>query len=187
MKYRFIFTAVLCGLGFLSAPAEEAQPKAGKPYQGLVDNSPFLSPAFRARLGKHDPTTLSFTGYTRIGGLWYFALIERKSGQTYWLEMEKESNGIQVESFDEAAQMIHLAVGGIGTDLVLLDAAGGSMVQRSSAPKAPKTLPPLHKVKQSTKAKAKDKPSGNKVKRKPKAATQPLNKKQQSKLQKKRK
>lgn len=185
MKQRFLLTLVFCGFNFLAVSAEDAKPQEEKPYQALVENSPFLTPAFRARLGKHDPTSLSFTGYTRIGGVWHFALIDRKSGQTYWLEMDKETNGIQIESFDEAAQRIHLAVGGIGTDLVLLEAAGGSMAKRSSAPKVQKTSTPTRKVKQSNQAKGKS--AADKVKRKTKTTTQPPNKKQKTKLQKNRK
>lgn len=88
-------------------------------YQTLVDNSPFLTPAFKARLGRHDTISLTFIGYTRIGDKWFFALLDRKSGNAYWLKADEEVDGIKIERFDEKEQSIHLTIGGIGSDLML--------------------------------------------------------------------
>ena len=38
-------------------------------YQSLVDNSPFLTPAFKARLGQQDTVALGFIGYTTVTDL----------------------------------------------------------------------------------------------------------------------
>lgn len=103
------------------APAHAADNKAeeANPYQALIDNSPFLTPAFKARLGQRDIVALSFVGYTLIGEEWYLAIVERKGGKTLWLKLNVEQEGIKVERFDEAARKIHLTVGGIGVDLEL--------------------------------------------------------------------
>lgn len=119
MKTRWL---ILLGL-LLVAPSfgeEKAKPADDKTYQSLVDNSPFLSPAFKARLVKHDTTALSFIGYTKIAAEWHFALIDKKSGETYWLKLNTEQEGIKVERFDEKAQQVHISVGGFGHDLPLL-------------------------------------------------------------------
>lgn len=87
--------------------------------QTLIDNSPFLTPAFKARLGRNDAVALSFIGYTRIADAWFFAVLDRKSGNAYWLKIDEEVDGIKIERFDEKEQAIHLTIGGIAADLVL--------------------------------------------------------------------
>jgi hypothetical protein len=89
------------------------------PYQGLIDNSPFLTPAFKARLGQRDNIAMTFIGYTQIGEVWFFAILDRKTGVARWLKMGEEQNGIKVEQFEEKEQKIHLTVGGIAFDLTL--------------------------------------------------------------------
>jgi hypothetical protein len=112
IKQCFVWAAVLC-VGVVQAAENE------QPYKSLVDNSPFLTPAFKARLGKHDTTSLKFIGYTQIGSVWHFALIDKKSGKTLWLKTDEEYEGIKIESFDEDAQSIHLMVADIAYDLTL--------------------------------------------------------------------
>jgi hypothetical protein len=89
------------------------------PYQSLIDNSPFITPAFKARLGQRDAIAVGFIGYTRIGDQWHIALFDKKSGKALWLRLDEEQEGIKVERFDQAEQQIHLTVGGIGFDLKL--------------------------------------------------------------------
>ncbi|MDF7799167.1 hypothetical protein P4C99_06805 [Pontiellaceae bacterium B1224] len=112
-KSCFIWLLALsAGLGF----ADEKE----QPYKSLIDNSPFLTPAFRARLVKHDSTSLKFIGYTQIGTIWHFALIDKKSGKTLWVKIGEEYDGIKIESFDEVAKSIHLTIADIAYDLTLV-------------------------------------------------------------------
>ncbi|MEA2067560.1 MAG: hypothetical protein U9P12_00010 [Verrucomicrobiota bacterium] len=117
-RLKIILATGLCMMAFLF-PASAKKKAKPRPYQSLVDNSPFLTPAFRARLGERDTVALNFIGYTRIGEEWFFAVHNRKSGQALWLKMGVEQDGIKIEKFDEETQTIHLVVGGIGFDLVL--------------------------------------------------------------------
>lgn len=112
-KQHILWLIALCaGL----AVAEEKE----TPYKSLIDNSPFLTPAFKARLVKHDTTSLKFIGYTKIGPVWHFALIDKKSGKTHWIKIGEEYDAIIIESFDETAQVIHLRVADIAHDLTLV-------------------------------------------------------------------
>jgi hypothetical protein len=90
-----------------------------QPYKSLTDNSPFLTPAFKARLGKHDTSSLKFIGYTQIGTVWHFALIDKKSGKMHWSKIGEEVEGIKIESFDKETQSIHLTLADIPYDLTL--------------------------------------------------------------------
>ena len=110
----FFLGIILLAAASLSADEQE------KPYRSLVENSPFLTPEFKARLGKHDTTSLIFIGYTRIGETWFFALLDKKSGKSHWLKINAEQDGIKIESFDEQEQRIHLSVAGIAHDLKLV-------------------------------------------------------------------
>jgi len=107
-----------CGAAFAPARAAE-KAVAANPYQSLLDNSPFLTPAFKARLGQRDTVALSLVGYTRIGGEWLFAILDRKTGKSRWLKLNEEKDGVKIERFDAATAAIHLTVGGIGFDLGL--------------------------------------------------------------------
>ena len=107
-------------LAFVLALAAGGVAEEETPYQALIDNSPFITPAFRARLGKRDAIAVGFIGYTRIGEDWFFALYDKKSGKALWLKMGDEQEGIKVEEFAEKKEQIHLTVGGIGFDLKLV-------------------------------------------------------------------
>ena len=117
-RLNTVLVAGLCAMAVLF-PATAKKKAKPRPYQSLADNSPFLTPAFRARLGDRDTVALNFIGYTRIGEDWFFALHNRKSDKALWLKMGVEQDGIKIEKFDEETQTIHLAVGGIGFDLSL--------------------------------------------------------------------
>lgn len=97
----------------------QGRPDEANPYQSLIDNSPFMTPAFKARLGQRDTVAMSFVGYTRVGTEWFFALLSRKSGKALWLKLNEEEEGIKIEQFDEAARKLHITVGGIGFELML--------------------------------------------------------------------
>ena len=112
--------AALCAAALWPPQADAAKRKRKpNPYPSLVENSPFLTPAFKARLGRRDTVSMSFIGYTQIEGQWLFAVLERKGGKARWLKMEEEKEGIKIERFDEATQTLYLAVDGIGVELKL--------------------------------------------------------------------
>jgi len=117
-RLKIILAAGLCAMAFLP-PAMAKKKTEPNPYQPLIDNSPFLTPAFKARLGARDTVSLDFIGYTLIGEEWFFAIHDRKTDRAHWLKMDVEKDGIKIEKFDEKTQTIHLTVGGIGFDLAL--------------------------------------------------------------------
>jgi hypothetical protein len=114
-KLRIVLLLVILPVGVSLAQEEE------KPYRSLVENSPFLTPAFKARLGRHKSVSLNlkFTGYTKLEGTWYFALLDVKSGKNYWMQEKVEQDGILVESFQRAKEIVHLKVGDIAFELKL--------------------------------------------------------------------
>ncbi len=88
-------------------------------YQSLLDNSPFLTPAFKAQLARRDRTAIIFLGYTRIGGTLYFALFDGKPDKTYWLTLNAEEDNIRIERFDEKTERLNITVDGISFELSL--------------------------------------------------------------------
>jgi hypothetical protein len=92
-----------------------------RPYKDLVDNSPFLTPAFKERLGRRQSVSLKlkFTGYTKVGNVWFFALRDVKSGKHYWLAKDVEEDGIKVVAFKPAKELINVMVGEVEIDLSL--------------------------------------------------------------------
>lgn len=90
-------------------------------YQSLLDNSPFLTQAFRNQLGRRDRTAVRFLGYTRIEQEWFFALHDSKADKAYWLKLEQEEDSIRVERFNRKAERLHVNVDGISFELGLQD------------------------------------------------------------------
>jgi hypothetical protein len=116
-KRRFSWPVLVCMLCLLLAVTGRGD--EAETYKSLVANSPFLTPAFKARLGQRDTSALSFAGYTRVGKEWSFSIIDRKAKTGYWLKLNEEQNKIKVVRFDEKAEKIHVEVGGFGVDLSL--------------------------------------------------------------------
>jgi len=88
-------------------------------YQSLLDNSPFLTPAFKAQLARRDRTAIIFLGYTRIGGTLHFALYDGKLAKSYWLTLNAEEDNIRIEKFNEKKERLHVTVDGISAELSL--------------------------------------------------------------------
>lgn len=97
--------------------AEEAK----RPYPELVENSPFLTPAFKDRMGRRKSVSLNlkFTGYTKVGEVWFFALTDVKAGKHYWLAENVPEDDIKVISFKPKKQLVNVMVGEIGIELTL--------------------------------------------------------------------
>lgn len=117
MKNRSTLWLCLVVLVASGAFGEESE----RPYKSLVQNSPFLTPAFKARLGRRKSVSLNlkFTGYTKVGDVWFFALRDVKSGKHYWVEENVEQDGIKVVSFKRKQALINVTVGEIDIDLSL--------------------------------------------------------------------
>ena len=54
--------SMLLGCAALFSVAVAMADDAPNPYQSLIDNSPFIPPAFKARLGQRDAIAVSFIG-----------------------------------------------------------------------------------------------------------------------------
>ena len=108
-----------CLLAALLLPAVNAVTDELAPYQPLLDNSPFLTQAFREQLSRRDRAGIQFLGYTRISGEWFFALYDGKANKSYWLTMDEEEDNIRIERFQRRVERLHVNVDGIGFELRL--------------------------------------------------------------------
>ena len=88
-------------------------------YQSLLENSPFLTPAFRTQLGRRDRAAVRFLGYTRVDRTWYFGLYDAKAGKSYWLTVGEEEDHIRVDRFNARNERLHISVDGISFQLTL--------------------------------------------------------------------
>ena len=109
---RWLLAAALLPVAW--APADDLAP-----YQSLLENSPFLTQAFRDQLGRRDRAAIYFLGYTRIGEEWHFALFDGKADKNYWLTENEEEDNIRVEQFNRRSERLHVNVDGISFELRL--------------------------------------------------------------------
>lgn len=89
-------------------------------FKPLVDNSPFITPAFRERMRagrERGRARIIFHGYARLGEEWVFSLLNTRNGQHYLLPMNKEEDGIRVTGFNENEQRLQLIINGNATEL----------------------------------------------------------------------
>ena len=91
------------------------------PYKSLIDNSPFLTQAFRNQLGRRDRAAIEFRGYTKVDDEWQFGILDTKSGKAYWLRLHEEEDHILVERFNQRAERLFIKVDGIAVELRLRD------------------------------------------------------------------
>ncbi len=91
------------------------------PYKSLIDNSPFLTQAFRNQLGRRDRAAIEFRGYTKVDDEWQFGILDTKSGKAYWLRLHEEEDHILVERFNRRAERLFIKVDGIAVELRLRD------------------------------------------------------------------
>ncbi|MDQ8193706.1 hypothetical protein QEH59_04685 [Coraliomargarita sp. SDUM461004] len=72
-------------------------------YAPLLQNSPFLSQAFKLRLEKSDAKGIknySFNGYTKIENEWEICLIHKKENIATWLKINEQLEGYTLTSFN---------------------------------------------------------------------------------------
>lgn len=110
-------TVCLCLLAAVCLPVPHVPADELAPYKPLLENSPFLTPTFKAQLARRDRTSILFLGYTRIGDVWYFALFDGKPDKTYWLAMDVEEDNIRIDKFEEKTERLHVTVDGISFEL----------------------------------------------------------------------
>lgn len=115
----------LFALALAAAPlrAEEIPPEGSlADYQSLLENSPFLSLAFKERLAKAGAAgadRIRFTGYAFVEGEWIVCL-EPEAGKPHkWLKVGESIRGHEIESFDEKAQSLTLKKGSIRSTVAL--------------------------------------------------------------------
>lgn len=85
-------------------------------YRPLVENSPFMSPEYRASLennGASGRREVQFTGLSRPNGGWLFGLEERRMNRTYWLAEGGNENGIEIRGFDETHKTLTVSIDGM--------------------------------------------------------------------------
>ena len=83
-------------------------------YSPLLENSPFISDAFRARLnkvGKVNKNAYQFHGYARIDGIWTFSIFLKNGNKNLWLKSNETVENLTVTHFNEKKQTLTLKVG----------------------------------------------------------------------------
>ncbi len=120
-----IFCLALSVLGFLLLPVQgEPEGASGfiEDYQPLLENSPFLSLAFKERLAKAGASgadKILFTGYAFVEDEWILCL-EPEAGKPHqWLKLGDSIGGHTIESFDPDAQSITLQKGSVQSKVPL--------------------------------------------------------------------
>lgn len=116
--------ALLLALAGTAPPLAAQEEPAGtiEDYRPLLDNSPFLSPAFKERLAKAGATgadKVVLTGYAFVDGAWLLC-IEPEAGKPHqWLKVGDTVGDHTIESFDPEAQSLVLKKGSITTTIAL--------------------------------------------------------------------
>lgn len=85
-------------------------------YQPLLENSPFLSAAFKKRLADREDggfAPFSFHGYARDKDGWLVCLFQEKSKKTIWLRVDEEAEGHRLTAFDVEEQKVTIEKDGI--------------------------------------------------------------------------
>lgn len=89
-------------------------------YQPLLDNSPFLSVAFKARIAAEATITdYSFNGYADIAGAWQLCLINKKDGLASWHAVGADVGGHKITDFNPDTQTITFEKEGISSTIIL--------------------------------------------------------------------
>ncbi len=91
-------------------------------YQPLLDNSPFLSKAFKDRLANSKATgmnQMTFSGYTKIDGQWRLCFINKKTHLAIWASVGDEIEGIKITRFDPLIHAVTLERGGVANTITM--------------------------------------------------------------------
>ncbi len=107
---RWLFIALLWVSAIFHSltGAEEEQLARFTP---LLNDSPFLTLAFKERLSQTERTparNLSFTGYAKIDGEWLLCIHDKETGDFNWIRVEDTVSDFLVKSFDVKKETITL-------------------------------------------------------------------------------
>ncbi len=89
-------------------------------YQPLLENSPFLSKAFKERLAQSESSgskNLTLNGYTRAGGEWKLCFIKKKDNLAVWAKVGEVVEGFTIKAFAPGTHSVTLEKSGISTTL----------------------------------------------------------------------
>lgn len=97
--FGLILGFVLCLFPFPSSEANTLPER----FRPLVDDSPFLTAAFRARMEQADrpQANLAFHGFATLGGETFFSILNRGDSRGYLLSEGQEQDEIKVVSFNQ--------------------------------------------------------------------------------------
>lgn len=98
-------------LGIFSAGSLLSSESPLDRYRALLDDSPFLSMAFKARIAQVDTSAyqnLAFLGFADIDGEWQLCLYNKQRSTTHWVKVGEKVLGFRVASFNENNHTITL-------------------------------------------------------------------------------
>jgi hypothetical protein len=91
-------------------------------YRPLLDDSPFLSQAFKDRIAKSDASGINsyrFVGYTQIAENWRLCLIKKKTNIATWIQVGESIEGYTLKKFAPKHQMLSFEKSGITAKLTI--------------------------------------------------------------------
>ena len=117
----------------------------------LVDQSPFLPPGFIERVNKPQKppppkriekpaADIIFKGFFRLGGVWKFSILDKKTGKAKWVLLDKETDdGLILTAFDPSGPYLTYKHNGTIGELELASPSSGSVpIQRNTAGTKPR-------------------------------------------------
>ncbi|MBT7854933.1 MAG: hypothetical protein HN675_16600 [Opitutae bacterium] len=127
-----------CGLLLTSWPMFGAR--------DLVDQSPFLPPGFLERVIKSEKppppkriekpvADIVFKGFFRLGGVWKFSILDKKTGKAKWVLLDSETDdGLILTAFDPSGPYLTYKHNGQIGELELASPSSGSVpIQRNTS------------------------------------------------------
>lgn len=91
-------------------------------YTPLLDNSPFLSKAFKDKLAHGKATGMNvynFIGYTKIDDKWRLCFIHSKEGTAVWAGVGDQIGDFTVTRFDPFINAVTLERGGVSNTITM--------------------------------------------------------------------
>lgn len=91
-------------------------------YQALLDNSPFLSKAFKDRMAHGKATGMNaytFTGYTQFDDTWKLCFVHKKEGTAIWAGVGESVGDFKISRFDPEIQAVTLERGGVSNTITM--------------------------------------------------------------------
>jgi hypothetical protein len=107
----------------LAAMAASAEETAGDPlaeYRPLLEDSPFLSIAFKERLARSKEggaEAISFVGFAMVDGSWKVCLLPGGGEPATWTAVGEEISGFRIAGFDPEKRIVRLEKGSVSRDL----------------------------------------------------------------------